>query len=123
MKIIKATDYGFRQAIVVCLNPSDPEYVHLDSTPHPADAVNGCSHSRDSVTDLEDESVPGCRYNWNVRELVWNGEEAYTTTSTGRRKLKTNAELLDEIKPHLAATPIPTQIPGLTGLTLDSQHA
>ena len=41
-------------------------------------------------------------------------------TSKGRRRLKTNTELLDEIKPHLAAVPTPTQIAGLTGLTLET---
>jgi hypothetical protein len=120
MKVIKADDYGFRKVIVVCYNPNDPEYIHLDSTPHPASAVNGCSHSRDAVTGLEDESVPGCRYNWKVREFVWNGEEAYTTTSTGRRKLKTNTELLDEIKPRLAVLSEAKQIAGLLGKTIDA---
>ncbi len=106
-KIIKATDYGYRKVIRVCSNPEEPEYVHQDSTQHPISNVNGYP-------------VETCHYNWNVREFVWSREEMDTTTSTGKVRRKTNAELMKQIQSELAAVPSPTQIPGLAGLTLEA---
>ena len=107
MKITKATDYGFRKVICLCLNPEAPEYIHDDQTVHPLANVNGC-----------DSQV--CHYNHRIEEFIWTGEEMYTTTSKGHRRAKPPTELLDEIKPRLAAVPTPTQIAGLTGLTLET---
>ena len=105
-KIVKATDYGYRRVIRVCLNPDAPEFIHDDVTPHPSNNPNGCP-------------TQTCQYNWEIREFVWSGEEMYTTTSSGRRRRKTSSELVDEIKSSLTVAPIPAQIPGLVGLTLE----
>jgi len=69
MKIIKATSYDFRTVIVVSHNPSEPEYVHSDSSAHPLANVNGCT---------PDEGQPNvCTFNHQLQEFIWDGHEQY----------------------------------------------
>ena len=79
MRVIKATNYGFRKVICVCLNPDDPEYAHQDGTQHPPSNVNGCP-------------TKTCHYNWNVREFIWTVEEMYTTTEVGWKEWTPKSE-------------------------------
>ena len=116
-KIIKATDYGFRVVIDICMNPDDPESVH----PGP----DGKTKPHDGVppTGTDPSLRPwqwclDCRYNWDVREFVWTGEETYTRSTTGKRRAKTNTELIKEMEANLSTAGAPTEITGLTGVTL-----
>ncbi len=112
-KIISAKDYGPRKVIRVCLNPEDPESVHPDGASHTGATPAGTPPGLGPWEWCHD-----CRYNWVVREFVWNGEELYTTSTAGSRRLKTNAELLDEIKSAIHPTPTPVNILRLANLTL-----
>ena len=117
MRILRATHYPHvpRTVIVVCENPEDPESIHPDGSPH--------SGSPPPATDLSLspwEWCHDCTYNWRVREFLWTGHELYTTSSSGKRRLKTNAELLKEIRTQLPPQQPATEISGLVGLTLSS---
>ena len=68
MKIIKATDYGFRKVVRVLLNDTDPQWVHEDAagkrTPAPAGHTGN--------TDEGKKACPECRNNWNVFEAQFD---------------------------------------------------
>lgn len=102
-KILTAKDYHDRILIRVCLNPNDPEVVHADSNPHTGQAPAGTPSSLKPWEWCEE-----CRYNWDVREFTWTGPERYTTTKTSKVRLKTNAELLAEVKAELEEAPPPS---------------
>ena len=104
--IISAKDYGYRKVIRVCLNPDAPQYVHTDHSPHPARNVNGCQ--RDD-----------CHYNWTIRGFVWTQDEMYTESPTGKQRLKTNDQLLKEIKDFLEPATAPSDIRNLAGVTIN----
>lgn len=72
MKIVKATDYGFRKIIRVLLNPDDPQFLHRDGSPHPPENTEGCPLERNLVTGQEIVGKPGCYLNWKVREFVFD---------------------------------------------------
>ena len=108
-RIIKAMDYGYRKAITMALNPGDPEYVHDDGTAHPAPNTNGC---------VNVAGVPGCHSNWKIREFVWTGDELYTYTPEGLRRVKTDAELLAEVSAALVPASAPVVIPDVVGTDL-----
>lgn len=102
-RVLKATDYGHRIAITVVLNPQDPRYVHADGTAHPPENVDGCPHSRDPLTGLENQDVPGCRSNWQVVQYTWDGPDTFYTDAQGQRRRKTNSILKKELKARIAA--------------------
>ncbi len=70
MKIIKATDYGFRKVVRVLLNDQDPQWVHEDApgirTPAPAGHTGN--------TDEGKEACSECRNNQNVFEAQFDGD-------------------------------------------------
>ena len=88
MKIIKATDYGFRKVVQVVLNPDDPQWVH-DDGPAPE------GHTGD--TSESDTACHDCRMNWKVVEVKWDGDELYNISENGDKILKTSDELVAEI--------------------------
>ena len=112
-KIVHAANYGFRKVIRVCMNPNDPESVHADGTPHTGSPPLG------TLPGLKPwEWCHDCRYNWDVREFVWTGDELTTYGKTGKRRAKTDAELLAEIGSRLVAQPPVKQISGLLGVNV-----
>jgi len=99
MKILTEKHYPHlsRTAIDVIENPDDPEFVHLDSSSHPVENVNGCAHSR-SDAGKENPAVPGCQKNWRITEHLWVGDELYNIAEDGTRTAKSEAEILAELK-------------------------
>ena len=96
MKIIKATDYGFRKAVRVLLNDADPQWVHVDDagvrTPAPEDHTGN--------TDDVGEVDPLCRNNWNVFEAQFDGEALKKLSDPDDPQSvledKTDADIIDE---------------------------
>ena len=111
--IIAATDYGYRKVVRVCLNPQDPESVHTDGAPHAVKAPPGTDPALKPWEWCKD-----CQYNWHVQEFIWTRDELYTTSSSGKRRLKTNAELLKEMEAARSTAGPPTEMAGLSGTTL-----
>lgn len=84
MKIINATNYDSRTVVRVCLNPDAPEWLHVvgdvekDLAGEPMVGIDGePSIIRSSMPppDHTGETCHNCRYNWVVRELVFDGAE------------------------------------------------
>ena len=119
MKIIQAKDYGFRKVIRVLLNPEDPEdpeSLHSDGQPHAVPAPKGTPKSLKPWEWCHDY-----RYNWQVKEYVWTGEEElYILDESGGTRLKTNDDLIEEIKESLRPQPAPSDIYQLIDLTLSN---
>jgi hypothetical protein len=105
MKILSAKHYPNipRTAINVVENPDDPEFVHLDSSSHPAENVNGCPHSRNG-DGKEITTVPGCRVNWRTTEYMWSGDELYNIADDGTKTAKSEAEILVELKVRVGSS-------------------
>ena len=97
VKIISAMDYGYRKLIRVCMNPEQPGSVHEDGTEHTGSPPAGTDPNLKAWEWCHD-----CRYNWQVRELTWTGEEMFMYRKDGTRRLKTNSELLAEIREQLS---------------------
>ena len=113
MKIIKATDYGYRKVIVVVLNSDEPEAVHGDGTAHTGAPPMGTDLSLKPWEWCHD-----CRYNWQLREFLWTGDELYTRRKDGTRRVKTDAELVSEIKTALQPPTPATTLAALVGRDL-----
>ena len=94
--IISAVDYGFRKVIQACLNPDQPESIHPDGSPHTGTPPLGTDPTLKPWEWCQD-----CRYNWEVQEFIWTGEELYKRGSDGRRIQKNNTDLLNEIRGQL----------------------
>jgi len=109
MKIIKATDYGFRKVARVVMNPDDPQWVHEDG-PAPV------SHTGD--TTVSDTPCHDCRMNWNVIEVKWDGDGLYNVAEDGARELKTDDELTTEVLAQAPLVPVRQAIIGLEGRVL-----
>ena len=89
MKVIYARDYGWRKVVGVCLNPDAPEWVHKvgeqqrdasgqlmwrsDGTP----LLIGSPEVKAGETG---ESCHNCHYNWEVREIIFDGADAQAAT-------------------------------------------
>lgn len=116
MKIISAISYGFRTVIRVVTNPGDPESVHDDGSPHSGDPPE------DVAPGLRPwEWCHECRYNWDVREFIWDRDDQYFVTASGNRVLKGQAQLLVELKERLTSVSAPAVVERmrfLEGLTL-----
>ena len=104
MKIIKATDYGFRKVVQVAINDADPEAIHADGTAHVGNPTTGAAGTedrarRDAVVAEFDrpakswEWCSDCLFNWDVREFVFDGN-------------KTDDEMIAEIQGRLAVRPV-----------------
>lgn len=106
-KILSAVHYGGRVVIRVVMDPSAAEYTGADGSTEKAPGVPWGNET-------------GARYNWRVRELVWDGEELWTADGQGGRRLKTEAELLAEAKTRLAkeATPAARSLTTMVGQTV-----
>ena len=68
MKIIKATDYGFRKVIRVLLNDTDPQWVHEDEKGKQTPAPVGHTGN----TDEGKEACSECLNNWKVFEAQFD---------------------------------------------------
>ena len=104
MKIIKATDYGYRQVVQVVMNPDDPQWIHEDG-PAPG------GHTGD--TTQSDTPCHDCRMNWNVVEVKWDGDEMYNIAENGTKTLKTDDELAAEVVTRLVPAPSSQDMTGL----------
>ena len=113
-KILTAKDYGYRKVITVVLNPQDPESVHPDGSPHTGSPPTGTTPGLRPWEWCHD-----CRYNWRVQEFVWTGDQLYTQTKSGRRRSKTDAELIAEIESRLQPVPAVIDISGLLNVELN----
>ena len=80
MKVIKATDYGFRKVVQICLNPAEPEYIHRDGT---AEHIGIVGHDAITHKPIYDRiSIPArvksgevchkCVTNWRTLEFVFS---------------------------------------------------
>ena len=68
MKVIKATDYGFRKVVRVLINDQDPQWVHDYGTPD-------FEHTGDTADPDQTKTVClDCRNNWNVFEAQFDGD-------------------------------------------------
>ena len=112
-KILTANDYPHRIVIRVVMNPDDPESVHMNGVSHTGTPPPGTPLGLKAW-----EWCHECRYNWDVREFTWSGEERYVVTTAGRRRLKTNAELLAEVSARLQPPAPPKLIPELMNKSL-----
>ena len=93
MKIIKATDYGFRIVLVVCHNPDDPHWVHRqgdvvrDAQNLPVLGSAGSVRLIDqTIEHIESDGTTchQCRNNWDITEIVLDGLEGYTSGPDGK---------------------------------------
>ena len=122
-KIIKATDYGNRKVIGVCLNPEAPEWVHkvgeqqvgpdgkprfdvltgspilITSTVAPAD------HTGIYPPEAGKTTCHNCHSNLQTQEYIFEGKSLGLT----------DAELLAEVKRRVHAT-TPTTAKAMAGL-------
>lgn len=125
MKILSANEYkgsdGFhRKVLKVVINPDDPEFIHADNSNHPTSegGPNGCPHTLDA-DGKEDNGVPGCTYNWQVHEHIWDGDEMHVVNGDGGKKLKTNSQLIAECKASIEVEAVTTtEISALVGKDL-----
>lgn len=124
MRIIKATGYGYRTVIVVCLNSDAPEWVHVvgrqfrDGAGQPVFNVDGTPRLIQSpdVPDGETgESCHNCRSNWEVREFVFDGEDQYRLDDKGLRVRKVAQDYLVEVTKALSLVGLPMPLSGLVG--------
>lgn len=111
-KIIKATDYGYRKVIVVCLNPDEPESVHADGAPHTGGPPLGADPNLRPW-----EWCKECRYNWRVQEFIFDLADQSVSEGADARRM-TDQELLAIVRTRLASPPSPETIPSLTSLLL-----
>ena len=82
MKIIKATDYGFRRIVRVVTNDTDSEVVHSDGSAHRGDPTTPEEIARVDAYVTEFGIQPqswewcsNCTYNWKVEEFTFTREE------------------------------------------------
>jgi len=102
MRVVKATNYGFRTVIVVCHNPDDPEYLHSDGSVHPTGNVNGC---------VPNDGAPNvCTMNHRLEEFIWNGAAQFVE---GVRR--SGESFWEEICVRCASPSTPSEIEGLVG--------
>ena len=115
MKVTKAVNYGSRAVIRVCMNPDEPEWVHiigsnrLDATGQPVLTDQG-----EPVLIVSAEVPPGetgekchnCRSNWDTREFVFDGPEFEKMTYN---------DLWEEVCRRCASPPVPVDIVSLLG--------
>lgn len=100
MRVLRAKDYGNRKIITVALNPDDPEAVHV--------ALNGTKSAHTGTAPAGKEALKtqewciDCVYNWQEFEMIWTGNELYS--SGPGRSAKTEAQLIAELKAAYAAT-------------------
>ena len=105
MKVINATQYGFRTVVVVCHNPDEPEYIHRDDSAHPADNVNGCP------SPLAEDEPNVCRLNHRIEEFIWDGPDQYEEGI-----LRTPESFWAEICEQCVSPPDPEEMGSLIGL-------
>ena len=123
MRILSATDYGFRKVLRVVLDDSVPEWVHEDGQPHTDATGRGPAAADGTPGDLTLGLAPGtechdCRYGWDVRECVFMGDELTVPMPKGKRRTRTNPELLAEVRRLVAPPAAPRAIAALEGVTL-----
>ena len=84
MKVISAANYTSRTVVRVCLNPDAPEWLHVigdvekDIAGDPVLGPDGVPIIIQRVTPPpghNGQTCHNCRYNWVVRELVFDGAE------------------------------------------------
>jgi len=113
MKVIKATEYSdiARTALRVCSNPDDPEWVHIVGEQRlGADGVLMTADDGSPVlitsanieSDCTEETCHNCRYNWKVREFIFDGNARFYINDSGQTVAKTIAQYVDDIKQVLA---------------------
>lgn len=115
MKIISAIDYGDRSVIRVCMNPDDPEWIHLvgdqvrGSDRLPTFGPDGAAlliTSSVVPSGETGETCPNCRYNWAVKEFIFDGPD---------RDGQTVDELWERVCLLSREEPAPKVIGGLVG--------
>jgi len=120
-KVIFAKDYGNRVVVRVTTNPDDLEWVHvvgepvMDATGQPT-AKKVAKATPDHAKSETGETCHNCRYNWNVREFVWTGDQLLKEDADGKSVRKTDAELMTEVTERLVIAPTPPkELAGLMG--------
>ena len=127
MRILSARNYGTRTVIRVVHNPDDAELVHrigdqlrdlngyylTDSA-----GENVLITSDDAPLDHTGENCHNCHFNWNVSEVVWDGDDCFYTNAGGNRVPKPPEMLFSELRIRLAVPPAVEEIPGLSGEVL-----
>lgn len=125
MRIIKATNYGVRTVIQVVLNPEDPEWVHVFGLPW-RDGNGEITHDSHGevvlvtspVVDPEEtgESCFNCRYNWIVREVIFDGDAQFIEPPGEELRRRTDAEFALLVFEELAVPVLPEPMAALVGL-------
>lgn len=115
MEIIKATNYGFRTVLLVLMNPGEPEWIHRVGSPL-RDDVGAIVHDDAGKVAVvppppADHVFDGtvchnCRYNWVVRELIFDGAEFAD---------KSADELWELVCVACRPAPSPEEVVGLVG--------
>ena len=86
MKIISAIDYGYRTVLRVCLNPDQPNWVHVvgehmrdrEGVPMYNDSGGPVLLTSDKVSVGETgENCHNCRQNWEIVEVIFEGADLY----------------------------------------------
>ncbi len=127
MKILKATNYGFRTVIQVLLNPDDSEWVHVVGS-QIRDAAGHCVvDGRGEPVLITDVAVPmgepgdtchNCRYNHRVKEIIFDGDGQFYTNADGQWVRKTEGMFLEELR---GLFPLPSPVldmPSLVGIVI-----
>jgi len=108
MKVIKATEYPeiFRTVLRVCFNPDDPEWVHKIGKQRKdidgelmvmEDESPMFITSSDIEPDCTGETCHNCKYNWEVREFVFDGKSRFYNDE-GQTVAKTVLQYIEDIK-------------------------
>lgn len=124
MKIIKATDYRYRKVVQVCLNDTEPKWVHIVGTqrrdasgkPETDMAGNPILIASPNVPpgetgDTEEAKATGktpcynCKSNWKIVEYIFEGK--WLTLK--------DAELLEEVQRRTASLKPAQSITALVG--------
>ena len=116
MKVIKATDYGFRKVIVVALNDTEDECIHPDGS-HVCVDVEGKEIAIPEGKQCW-EVCHQCRYNWRTREFIFQGNKLFYMDNEGYQHEKTDEMMLEEIRAALKPVHAPRKLASLEGVAL-----
>lgn len=108
-KILLAKNFGDRKLVKVVVDDSIPKTVHYpyfdaatgSEVPHLTEptAERAASFSEEhGRAPQPHEYCQGCRYNWDVRDFMWTGQELKKQNAAGVWIDKTDADLQGEIR-------------------------
>ena len=129
MKIIKATNYGFRTVLVVCINPEDPEWVHRVGEPLRDEFGQDLFDDSGEMLTIQATDEPcaetgetchNCRQNWQRVEVIFDGEEQGETDAEGVLQRHSDADFALLAFARAKASSEPETLSGLVGTRDDA---